>query len=196
MLFINKNITFAVLIAWLILIFLFIMIVNTLIHKRIEPLRLDTYTKEGEFVFVSKLHTEEERKDNIRLAQFLADKTGEVVYVLPIIQPTQKNAKKLRKEFFPDGVKENKNPDFYFRGRFVDGKSMNDTKPENRKTAKRAIQNRLRNAFLQGNDAFLEIPNTFPLGWIKGAIKGKLKSSKNVHIVYVKYGDELLVFGE
>lgn len=73
---------------------------------------------------------------------------------------------------------------------------MNGTNPENRKTAKRAIQNRLRNAFLQGDDAFLEIPTTFPLGWIEGAIIGKLKSSKKSHIVYVKYGDELFVFEE
>lgn len=157
---------------------------------------MDTYTKISDWVIACDLYKEQERSENLRLAEFLGENTKETVYVLPHIQPTLRNSDKLRMEFFPRGIKENKNPDYYFRGRFVDGKSMKDTKPENRKTAKRAIQNRLRNAFLQADDAFLEIPITFPLGWIEGAIKGKLKSSNNNHIVYVKYGDKLFVFKE
>ena len=175
----HKNITFAILIAWQVLIFLIPMMVNALIFRQVEPPRMDTYSKIGDWVFACDLYKEIEWNENIRLAQFLGEKSKDIVYVLPHIQPTLRNAAVIRKDFFPIGVRQNKNPDYFFRGRFVDGKSMNDTNPENRKTAKRAIQNRLRNAFLQADDAFLEIPITFPLGWIEGAIKGKLKSSKN-----------------
>ena len=166
------------------------MIVNTVIHRRIEPPRMDTYTKEGAFVFVSKFHTEEERKDNIRMAQFLAEKTGDVIYVLPIIQPTQKNAERLRNEYFPEGVKKNKNPDFYFKGRFVDGKSMMGIKESDIKTVKRKIQKRLKEAFSQADDAILETPINIPFNHIEDAIGGYINSSKHQHIVYVKYGSE------
>ena len=88
------------------------------------PPRIDTYEKVAENVFVSKLQQTEEREGNIRLAKFIAEKTNEPVYVLPHIQPSQRGSEKIREIFFPNGVKGNKNPDFYFRGRFVDGKNM------------------------------------------------------------------------
>ena len=66
--------------------------------------------------------------------------------------------------------------------------------PGERRLAKRNIQNRLRDAFLQADDAFLEIPKSYPISWIDGAINGKLNSSTHYHIVYVKYGDELLFY--
>lgn len=159
-----------------------------------RPPHIETYCKESDYVFVSIFHSEQERTENIRLASFLGEKMGDVVYLLPHIQPTQKEASKLRNEFFPKGVKDNKNPDFYFRGRFVDGKSMLETSPKDRKVTKRIIQNRLRKAFFQAEDALLEIPTTFPRGWVEGAIRGKQKSSNNHHVIYVKYGDEMLVF--
>ena len=85
------------------------------------PPRIDTYEKVAENVFVSRLQQTEEREGNIRLAKFLAEKTNEPVFVLPHIQPSQRGSVKIREMFFPNGVKENKNPDFYFCGRFVDG---------------------------------------------------------------------------
>ena len=157
---------------------------------------MDTYRKEGDHVFVSELHNENERAVNERLATFLGEKTGDVVYLLPHIQPTQRDAERLRKEYFPKGVKENKNPDFYFRGRFVDGKCMTSiiVETDDSKVFKRKIQNRLENAFEQAEDALLEIPTWIPLELIKEAIRGKLSSSRRLHIVYVKYGDEMVIF--
>lgn len=157
------------------------------------PPHIETYKMEGDHVYVSDLNQEAERGENIRLAQFLAEQTGDDVYVLPHIQPTLHDAERLRSEYFPDGVKENKNPDLYFRSRFVDEKSMVNDAPTDRKIAKRKIQNRLRDAFQQADDAYLEIPTSYPRGWVEGAIIGKLNSSPLYHIVYVKYGDELLI---
>ena len=169
------------------------------IHKSdIKPPRIDTYIKESDFVYVSELHNEAERKENINMATFLGNKTGVMVFILPHIQPTMKDAVKMRKEYLPDGVKENKNPDFYYKGRFVDGKNMTSIEidPDNMKAVKRKIQNRISDAFEQADDAFIEIPMSIPVEIVRDAVKGKLASSKNQHIVYVKYGDELLVFGE
>ena len=155
------------------------------------PPRIDTYEKVAENVFVSKLHQGAEREENIRLATFLAKNTNEPVFVLPIIEPLQQNAE-LRKSYFPNGVKDKKNPDFYFRGRFVDGKSMNDSELSDEKHAKRNIQNRIADAFDQANDAYIEIPTTFYKSWILSAVYGKLNSSKHFHIVFIKYGNELI----
>lgn len=74
-----------------------------------RPPHIETYCKESDYVFVSIFHSEQERTENIRLASFLGEKMGDVVYLLPHIQPTQKEASKLRNEFFPKGVKDNKN---------------------------------------------------------------------------------------
>ena len=155
------------------------------------PPRIDTYEKVAENVFVSKLQQTEEREGNIRLAKFLAEKTNEPVFVLPHIQPSLKNSVVLRSNFLPQGVKANKNPDFYFRGRFVDGKCFLYDFLKSY-YLKRKIQNRL--SFLQSDDVLLEIPLTYPKDIIDEAIIGKLNSSKHMHIVYVKYGETLFVY--
>lgn len=165
-----------------------------------HPPHQETYYQDAsnEHVFISHLSQPSERDENIRMARFLAEKTKENIYILPLIQPTKRNAKQLRKEFFPDGVKEGKNPDYYFRGRFVDGKSMISVimNPDNSKAVKRKIQNRFDEAFEQADDAFVEINTSIPVDLVREAVKGKLASSQHRHIVYVKYGEELLMFGD
>lgn len=153
--------------------------------------------EKNERVFVSHQSQPSERKENIRMARFLTEKTKESIYILPLIQPTQKNAESLRREYFPNGVKKDKNPDYYFRGRFVDGKNMMSIimDPNNSKAVKRKIQNRFDEAFEQADDAFVEINTSVPVDLVREAVKGKLASSQHRHIVYVKYGEELLVFG-
>lgn len=160
--------------------------------EELFPPHIETYKKLGEYVYVSDLHQGTERAENIRLATFLAEKTKERVFILPIIQPSMKNSKELREKYFPIGVKENKNPDFYFRGRFVDGKNMTNAKLLDKEKSKRNIQNRL--SFSQSDDILIEIPLIYPQTFIDEAIIGKLNSSKHKHIVYVKYGDELFVY--
>ncbi|MBR5433943.1 MAG: hypothetical protein IK117_05875 [Bacteroidales bacterium] len=114
-------------------------------------------------------------------------------FVLPHIQPSLRNSNALRAEFLPKGVKENKNPDFYFCGRFVDGKSMtNITFTDDEELFKRKIQSRIKEAFTQADDVFIEIPTTFYKSWILSSVYGKLNSSKHSHIVYIKYGNELI----
>lgn len=159
------------------------------------PPHMETYFQDGEnsFVFVSKLNKEKEVDENIRMARFLSEKTSENIYILPHIQPTQKGSQKLRDEYFPNGVKQNKNPDFYFRGRFVDAKSMNRSELNTQKLTKRNIQNRLKEAFVQADDAYLETPSAFPYNWVVEAVKGKLKTMTHHHIVYLRYGEQLLI---
>ena len=150
--------------------------------------------KENDLVFVSKLNKEAELNENVRLARFLAGKTDEFVFVLPHIQPTAKDAETLRKEYFPKGVKKDKNPDYFFRGRFVDGKNANDIEISTVKSLKRKIQKRLGEAFEQADDVLIEIPTTVSITVIKDAIHGKLNSTTHNHNVYVKYGEDLLIF--
>lgn len=159
-----------------------------------EPPHIETYQRVGEHVYVSDLNQEAERAGNIRMALFLAENTGDNVYVLPHIQPKSPNAERLRREYFPEGVKEDKNPDLFFRKRFVDEKSMNPEDVSDAKKTKRKIQFRLKEAFEQADDAFVEIPTIIPKDWVEGAINGKLKSSTHYHVVYVKYGDEFMMF--
>lgn len=162
-------------------------------ENELFPPHIETYQKLGEYVYVSDLHQGIERLENIRLATFLAEKTKEIVFILPIIQPSIKNSKELRERYLPVGVKENKNPDFYFRGRFVDGKSMtNITFTDDEELFKRKIQSRIKEAFTQADDVFIEIPTMFFKSWILSSVYGKLNSSKHSHIVYIKYGDELI----
>lgn len=157
------------------------------------PPHIETYQKLGDDVYVSDLQKEAERTENIRLATFLAEKTKDPIFVLLHIQPSLRNSNALRAEFLPKGVKKNKNPDFYFRGRFVDGKSMANAEVSDEKHTKCNIQNRIKEAFKQADDAFLEIPTTFEKKLILSSIKGKLNSSKHKHTVYVKYGNDLFV---
>lgn len=166
------------------------------IHPDNFPPHFDTYyqDEENKRGFVSYLCQPSERDDNIRMARFIADKTQDNIFVLPHIQPTKKGAERLRKEFFPEGVKENKNPDYYFRGRFVDGKNMMDIKESDIKTLKRKIQNRLGEAFVQADDAFWEIPPLISTNLLEDAIRGRLNSSNHKHLVYIKQGETFLIF--
>ena len=80
----------------------------------------------------------------------------------------------------------------------MDGKSMISVimNPDNSKAVKRKIQNRFDEAFEQADDAFVEINTSIPVDLVREAVKGKLASSQHRHIVYVKYGEELLMFGD
>ncbi|MBR6272570.1 MAG: hypothetical protein IKR29_03260 [Bacteroidales bacterium] len=168
----------------------------TLFDKEINPPHLETYQldEKNDLVFISRLCQPSEQNESIRMARFLVQYTKEPIYVLPHIQPTQKDAARLREEYFPKGVKENKNPDYYFRGRFLDGKSMMDIKESDIKTLKRKIQNRLGEAFGQADDAFLEIPTFISTNLLEDAIKGRLNSSNHKHLVYIKLGETFLIF--
>ena len=52
----------------------------------------------------------------------------------------------------------------------------------------------MKEAFEQADDAYIEIPTTIPKQWVKDAINGKLKTSSHYHVVYVKYGNEYMMF--
>lgn len=179
------------------------MLVNDIILKdngeeSPHPPHLESYQqdKDNEYVFISNQCQPSERDENVRMAKYLSQKTKENIYVLPHIQPTLKGANNLRKEYFPIGVKEGKNPDYYFRGRFLDGKSMMTVKIDldNMKAVKRKIQNRLDEAFEQADDALLETPTTIPIEVVRNAVKGKLASSKHLHYVYIWYGNKMILF--
>ena len=87
-----------------------------------------------------------------------------------------------------------KNPDYYFRGRFVDGKSMMDVKESDIKTIKRKIQNRLSEAFRQADDVILEVPAFISKILLEDAVRGRLNTSHHEHLVYIKQGETFLVF--
>lgn len=72
--------------------------------------------------------------------------------------------------------------------------SMSKSELNTQKLTKRNIQNRLKEAFIQADDAYLEIPNTYPIVWVEEAVRGKLISMTHFHIIYIRYGNELLIF--
>lgn len=69
---------------------------------------------------------------------------------------------------------------------------MSNSELNTQKLTKRNIQNRLKEAFIQADDAYLETPTTFPINWVFDAVKGKLNSMSHYHVVYLRYGKNLI----
>ena len=65
---------------------------------------------------------------------------------------------------------------------------MSVTCPCGIKQAKRKIQDRLKGAFEQADDCYIEIPLTYRRSLVEQAIRGQLNSSHHNHIVYVNHG--------
>lgn len=75
-------------------------------------------------VLVSPYYSENELTDNKRLANFLADKLKTKIYLLPRLEQTTEEGRRLRCKLLPRDVKEGKNPDYLINGLLFDGKSM------------------------------------------------------------------------
>ena len=149
----------------------------------------------GGNVLISSYHGVNEVKENIRIAEFLVDKIGRKVYLLPRLDPKNPIEAPLRSILHPKGVPDKKNPDFYIGGKLFDGKSMMDVK-ETGNTDKyhNDILNRIKSAKQQADNIVLEIPTFISRKTISSTVKGFLAQSSKERIVIVEHGDKCYLY--
>lgn len=162
----------------------------------VTPPKVETYNEVYKgMVFTSPYHGENEKEENERLAKFIADKLRSKVYLLPRLDPENPNQKALRSKLLPQGVFENKNPDYLIWGRLFDGKSMygmrRDATPVQQKNA---IENHIKKAKKQADNIILEIPSFVSRKLIHRTVTNYLSRSKKERIILVHWKNKLLVF--
>lgn len=157
----------------------------------VQPPMAETYdsTHNG-MVLLSPYHGPNEIDENKRLANFVADKLGKKVYLLPRLDPTDPNEAPLRIVLLPPGVFEKKNPDFYIGGLLFDGKSMLNVKGDYHN----AILNHLKGAKKQADNVVLEAPTFIPRRIIWRTVTGYLKQTSKDRIIIVKHGSKCYVY--
>ena len=146
-------------------------------------------------VLVSKWHGENERDENQRIADELSKFTGAKVYLLPRLDPRNREQAALRSTLLPDGVITDKNPDFYIGGLLFDGKSMmNITNHGELKKWKNAIENRIKSAKEQADNMIIEVPEFIPRKVIHSTIINYLNRSRKNRIIIIKWMDRFLFY--
>ena len=164
----------------------------------ITPPKVDAYKEvyKGK-VFTSPYHGENEKEQNERLATFITNKIKSKVYLLPRLDPENPEQKALRSKLLPQGVFENKNPDYLIGGRLFDGKSMygmrRDASPEQQKNA---IENHIKKAKKQADNIILEIPSFVARATIHRTVTNYLSRSKKQRIIMVHWKNKLLIYGQ
>ena len=167
-------------------------------NPSIQPSEVSTYkrTHKGQ-VLVSPYHGENELADNKRLANFLADKPKTKVYLLPRLEQTMEEGRRLRHKLLPPGVKEGKNPDYLINGLLFDGKSMYGLKKDaNMKEQHNAIINHIKKAKRQADNIVLEIPSFVDRETIHRTVNGYLSQSRKERIIIAHWKNKLLVYGD
>ena len=159
----------------------------------VQPPMAETYdsTHNG-MVLLSPYHGEREMAENKRLAYFVADKLGKIVYLLPRLDPKNSTEAPLRMVLLPHGVFENKSPDFYIGGMLFEGKSMLKIKVSG--DCHNAILNRIKDAKEQADNIVLEIPTFVSRKTVSNTILGYLKQSSKDRIIIVKHGNKCYVY--
>lgn len=111
---------------------------------------------------------------NKTIGERLAD-TGHKVRLLPDIQPTEKE---LRKLLLPDGIKPNKNPDAMIGGRIFEFKTLESN-------TYNAVSQELRKAGNQADYILLNIDGSMDDTVLNRAIRGRVKNKSNIQEVWV-----------
>ena len=162
----------------------------------VAPPNVATYisTHNGN-VLQSPYHGENEVKENKRLADFIVDKIGGKVYLLPRLDPQNPVQSALRATLLPADVFVNKNPDFLIGGKLFDGKSMmNVVRTSNKKKHHNDILNRIKSAKQQADNVVLEIPTFITRRTIAQTINGYLSQSSTKRVIIVKHGNKCYVY--
>lgn len=144
---------------------------------------------------ISPYHGKDEVSENKRLAAFVHKKLGNIVYLLPRLDPNNPVESPLRSQLLPDGVFERKNPDFLIGGLLFDGKSMMKLeKSGDKEKYKQAIQNHIKKAKLQADNIILEIPDFVSRRVIGKTIAAYFKQSHTKRIIIIKHGEKCYVY--
>lgn len=164
--------------------------------KNILPPNVETYIpSHNGMVLTSPYHGSNEVEENKRLGAFIAKKIGKKVFLLPRLDPKDKDFAHLRDTLLPRGVMPNKNPDYYIGGLFFDGKSMMRLQRSgNKKKYHNAILNHIKTAKKQADNVILEIPTFVSRKVIGTTIKGYLKQSSKSRLIIIKHGNKCYVY--
>lgn len=156
----------------------------------VQPPAFRSYKKVADDVYMSPYHGKGEKQENIRVAKILQRIYHERVFLLPNINHQTKHEIELREKFIPNGVKENKNPDFLISGKFYECKGMMgfEGNPKDRKAVKSAIEDHIKKAKTQADNIVLLIPETIPSHLIHEFIKNYLNLSKTEREIVVLHG--------
>ncbi len=160
------------------------------------PPRVDQYIPSHDgTVMISPYHGKNEVDENKRLAAFIHKKIGNVVYLLPRLDPKNPVESALRSQLLPVGVPEGKNPDFLIGGMLFDGKSMMKlAESKDKKKYKQAIQNHIKKAKTQADNIILEIPVFVSRRVIGKTIADYFKQSHKKRIIIIKHGEKCYVY--
>ena len=162
------------------------------------PPALETYTKDktSDSVFISQFHGKAEMEENILIGRFISRKLGTKVYLLPRLDSNTAEQISLRRKLLPSGVLKNKNPDFLLANQLFEAKSMPNVRLEGADSEKirRKIQEHIKRALTQADNAIIEIPNVVKRRDIHSAIKGYLASSKGEHTVIAIWHKKTLIY--
>lgn len=160
------------------------------------PPRVDQYIPSHDgTVMISPYHGENEVDENKRLAAFIHKKLGNIVYLLPRLDPKNPVESALRSQLLPAGVPKGKNPDFLIGGMLFDGKSMMKlAESKDKKKYKQAIQNHIKKAKTQADNIILEIPVFVSRRVIGKTIANYFKQSHKKRIIIIKHGGKCYTY--
>lgn len=173
--------------------------VDKVIHETsAKPPLSETYTEvegyEGK-IYVSPHHLKTELDENIRVAKILTEVLGEKVYLLPYVDPSDKDAKSRRAILHPPGVVERKNPDYLIGGRLFDAKVMKD-KPEilDAEQQKGKLHNKISAAKEQATHFAIEIPSNYDMKVVTAYVNNYLERSSKERIIVIIHKGKAHVF--
>ncbi|MCH5220298.1 MAG: hypothetical protein J1F20_06970 [Muribaculaceae bacterium] len=164
---------------------------NTKSFKILEPPHSEDYRTyiKGK-VMVSPLHSTSELKENLKLGNTLNQAINSEVYLLPTIDPNERGADMLRKEYLPAETKNNKNPDFMGDGKLWDGKTASfENTPNERRKVKATIENHIKKAKEQADNFIIEIPEWVNQKWVDETVVNYLNRSNKQREIIIKRTD-------
>lgn len=166
-------------------------------NSPLHPPFVETYiSMHNGRVLVSPLEIgHHELEKNLRIAKFIADQTGQTVFLLPELKPDNKKFAPLRATHHPKGVYPNKNPDMMIGGEIYEAKAALDIKDgKSIEGQKGDIEKRYKKAKEQASNIILELPEHIEREAIHRAMRAQLSRSQVDRVVFVKHEKELLIY--
>ncbi|MBO4380126.1 MAG: hypothetical protein J5784_03905, partial [Muribaculaceae bacterium] len=165
-------------------------------HNFKQPPAIETYQKvPNKEIYISPFHGGDELQENRRIAIFIFDKLGDVIYLLPRIDSNTHAEISARKTLLPGGILENKNPDILMWNKFFDIKSMAGVEYDGDwKKSKRKIENRFKSAKKQADNFIIEINDSFPRDLIHQTATNYLNTTKTKRVIMFIWRKKLLIY--
>ena len=162
----------------------------------IKPPHVEDYISHYDgMVMESPLHGKNEREENLRLAKFIVDHTGQRVYLLPRINSNTEQQLADRKKYMPPGVFDKKNPDFLIGGLLFEGKSMHKVKfTQNEDAMHSSLNNHIKSAKEQAENFTIEVSLFIPEKRKHKTMNDYIKNSKSPKIIIIQHGNKMFIY--